>query len=75
VAENSRLEKNVREIQSTSESGLNSVAEKSKIISNLKSEIGNLSEQNELLKRKLQKAETDMKQSLAQGPKFTDEYK
>jgi len=75
VAENSRLEKNVREIQSTSESGLNSVAEKSKIISNLKSEIGDLSEQNELLKRKLQKAETDMKQSLAQCPKFTDEYK
>ena len=75
MAENSRLEKNVREIQSTSESGLNSVAEKSKIISNLKSEIGDLSEQNELLKRKLQKAETDMKQSLAQCPKFTDEYK
>lgn len=28
-----------------------------------------------MLRRKLQKAESEMKQSLAQGPKYTDEYK
>ena len=74
-SENARLEKHLQEAQGTSERGLDSVAEKSKIIQNLKSEIGDLSEQNEALRRKLLKLESEMKQSQSQGPKYTDEYK
>ena len=75
TSENSRLEKQLKELQNNADSGLNSVAEKSKIIHNLKSEISGLNEENEVLRRKLQRSEQEMKQSSAQGPKYTEEYK
>lgn len=42
--EKNHLEKQLRDLQSSTESGLNSVAEKSKVIQSLKSELGDLNE-------------------------------